>query len=223
MNNVLASVIASIELARIRAGDPAELARFRLSAQEAAERGARITNHLLAYALKQQHKLVRCDLNVLISNLRDRIERSIDTMTGTTKIALRLDLAGDLWPVSADCVHLETAVINLALNARDAMPEGGTLAIATTNIAAGTVGLPSELEQADLVCVAVHDTGCGMSADVLAKAFEPFYTTKDVGRGTGLGLSQVYGFCKQSGGTARLASTPGAGTRVELFLPRRCS
>jgi light-regulated signal transduction histidine kinase (bacteriophytochrome) len=214
VNNVLASVIASIELARMRARDPLKLAQFLLSAQEAAERGAKITSHLLAYARRQRHQPTRCDLNVLVGKLKGWVERAIGP-----KIVLRLDLAAGLWAVSADCVHFETAVINLALNARDAMPEGGTLVIATSNVPAWTADLPPDLGQDDFVCFSVHDSGAGMSAEVLAKASEPFFTTKDVGRGTGLGLSQVYGFCKQSGGTARLSSTQGVGTRVEMFLP----
>jgi CheY-like chemotaxis protein len=129
-------------------------------------------------------------------------------------------LADDLWRCFVDAVQLESAILNLAINARDAMPNGGTVTIATANLRRSS-GLPDESNQGrDFVSISVRDTGHGMSDDVAARAFEPFFTTKDIGRGTGLGLSQVYGFVTQSGGTLELTSAPERGTTVVILLPR---
>lgn len=213
-NNVLTAVLGNLELALRHASDPA-VERFLQNAQHAAERGARLTDHLLSFARKQPLRWEPCDLNRLIASFKDLLARTI----GPT-VDVRLALADDLWTVIADGTQFEMALLNLALNARDAMPNGGTLVIATTNVAAGSLELPSDLAPGDYACVAVRDTGTGMSEEVAAKAFEPFYTTKEVGKGTGLGLSQVYGFSKQLGGTVALSSEVGAGTSVSFFLPR---
>jgi CheY-like chemotaxis protein len=140
------------------------------------------------------------------------------TLAGAVRIETALQ--SGLWPALVDPTQIEVALLNLAINARDAMPLGGTVFIETRNIPAGDADRPAELAPGDYVAVAVADTGEGMSPAVLARVFEPFFTTKDIGKGTGLGLSQVYGLARQSGGTVRIASTPGEGTRVEVVLPR---
>jgi CheY-like chemotaxis protein len=138
-------------------------------------------------------------------------------------VAVETVLADGLWPAFVDASQLENALINLAVNARDAMAEGGRLTIETENceVDAAEAESPDDLEPGQYVCIAVSDTGCGMSEEVRAKAFEPFFTTKDIGHGTGLGLSQVYGFIKQSGGHVRICTAVGKGTSVRLYLPRR--
>ena len=213
-NNVLAAVLGNLELARAHPSGPA-LDRFLQNAQHAAERGAKLTGHLLAFARKQPLRREQCNLNQLSVRFKDLITCAI----GPT-IEVSMDLADQLWTVMADSTQFEMALLNLAVNARDAMPEGGKLVIATANVGALSPDLPSELDRGDYACVSVQDHGTGMSAEVASKAFEPFYTTKPVGKGTGLGLSQVYGFCKQLGGTAMLSSKLGTGTRVDLLFPR---
>jgi CheY-like chemotaxis protein len=148
-----------------------------------------------------------------------------DMLAATMGNVIRIDVApaGDTWPALVDANQLELAVLNLAINARDAMPLGGTLGITMRNLGDGTapdVAWPPDLERGDYVCVSVSDTGTGMAPDVLARACEPFFTTKEVGRGSGLGLSQVYGFAKQAGGTVRIESEQGKGTTVHLYLAR---
>jgi len=147
--------------------------------------------------------------------------RLLDRTLGE-QITLRLSMKPDLWRIIADPTQLETAILNLALNARDAMPEGGVLAIDLENahLEAGSVGLDEEVRPGDYVQIAVSDTGHGMPPDVVARAFDPFFTTKEAGRGTGLGLSMVYGFIRQSGGYIRIYSEPGHGTTIRLWLPR---
>ncbi|HLJ63186.1 MAG TPA: ATP-binding protein, partial [Stellaceae bacterium] len=135
------------------------------------------------------------------------------------QIAIKTVIAPDLWPALVDPNQMEHVLLNLALNARDAMPEGGEITIALENSGADNVAKPHDLACGDHVVLSVADTGTGMSEEVLARAVDPFFTTKEVGKGTGLGLSQVYGIAKQSGGTVRLSSSP-SGARVEVFLPR---
>jgi CheY-like chemotaxis protein len=147
--------------------------------------------------------------------MRDLLDRTIGLM-----IRIDTELDPGLWAALADANQVESAVLNIAINARDAMPKGGRIVIRTANVAAGTGGLPPELVRADYVSITVTDTGHGMTEEVLAMAFDPFFTTKDVGKGSGLGLSQVYGMVRQSGGTATIDSAPGQGTSVCLFLPR---
>ena len=139
-------------------------------------------------------------------------------------IVLKTLLADGVWSTFVDPNQLENALINLALNARDAMPRGGSLVIETANYSLGeadVAALPERMEPGDYVAIAVMDTGAGMDMGTLARAFDPFFTTKDVGKGTGLGLSQVYGYCRQSGGHAQIVSEPGRGTTVRMFLPRQ--
>jgi len=129
-------------------------------------------------------------------------------------------LATELWPVLIDVSQIETALLNIALNARDAMPRGGVLVIETTNIPAGDPGLPADVGSQDCVLVSLRDTGSGMSREVIERAFEPFFTTKEIGKGTGLGLSMVFGLVRQSGGTVRIRSRLHEGTTVQMYLPR---
>ena len=135
-------------------------------------------------------------------------------------VAISYALAHRLWPILVDIGQIETALLNIAINARDAMPGGGKLTIETVNIAARSDKLPDELAAQDCVLVAMHDTGTGMSPEVIERAFEPFFTTKEIGRGTGLGLSMVFGVVTQSGGTVRMCSRLGEGTTVQIYLPR---
>ena len=213
-NNVLTAILGNLDLAQGNGSKP-EVEQFLQNAHHAAERGAKLTDRLLSFARKQPLRREPCDLNQLIVSLSELIARTIGSI-----VEIRLALVEDIWPVLADATQFETALLNLAVNARDAMPHGGILTIITSNVPAGSSELPDDLAIGDYACVSVRDTGTGMDAEVAGKAFEPFYTTKEVGKGTGLGLSQVYGFSKQLGGGATLASNVDAGTDVGLFLPR---
>jgi CheY-like chemotaxis protein len=214
-NNLLTGVLGHVELAMVRSGDEA-VQRSLQSAARAAERGAKLTQQLLAFARRQHLQARPVDLNALLRGMDDMLTRAIGPL-----VEIELALAADLWPALVDASQLEVAILNLAINARDAMPEGGRLAVETANLPSGAARRPAELPAGEeFVMVAVADTGSGMDETTLARAFEPFFTTKDVGKGTGLGLSQVYGLAKQSGGSAEIASAPGRGTVVRLFLPR---
>nr|WP_321984221.1 response regulator [uncultured Lichenicoccus sp.] len=213
-NNVLAAVLGNLELAQARATDPT-VKKFLRNAQQAAERGAKLTDHLLSFARKQPLRREVCDLNRLSTDFAALIRRTVGT-----DIEVRLKLADGLWPVMLDATQFEMALLNLAVNAGHAMPGGGVIEISTRNVAAGSDELPDDLDPGDYTCVAVQDDGSGMSAEVAAHAFEPFYTTSTIGKATGLGLSQVYGLSKQLGGTTILTSRSGGGTCVSLLFPR---
>jgi two-component system NtrC family sensor kinase len=179
----------------------------------AARRGENLTRQLLSFSRRQTHEPVVLDLAQRLPKLRHMLESSL---RGDIQVAL--DIQSGIWPVAVDPGEFELALLNIAVNARDAMPGGGTLTITARNVAvdeADAMGI-----EGAFVALAVHDTGAGIAPDVLPRIFEPFFTTKDVGKGTGLGLSQVYGFAIQSGGTATAASTVGSGTTVTLYLPR---
>jgi two-component system NtrC family sensor kinase len=181
--------------------------------ETAAKRGASLTRQLLSFSRRQTHEPTAIDLRHHLPQLQDMLRSSL-----RGDIAVETDIPDDLWPIRVDLSEFELAVLNLAVNARDAMPGGGRLVLAAQNISlsdAGTIGLSG-----DYVALSLTDTGAGIPPDVLARVFEPFFTTKEVGKGTGLGLSQVYGFAKQSGGTATIASQPGRGTTVTLYLRR---
>jgi PAS domain S-box-containing protein len=212
-NNLLTIVIGNVD--RIMSSATADDRTKHLAevALEAAERGARLTEHLLAFARQQ-----RLEPQVLhLADLLLRMEPLYRRAVGEA-IELQMTLSTDLWPCRADAGRLETAILNLVLNARDAMPEGGRVGIDAANLSVAAPG--TELLPGDYVVIRVRDTGRGMPAAVAARAFEPFFSTKPVGQGTGLGLSMVYGFAKQSGGMARIESSAGAGTTVSLCLPR---
>ncbi|QAY78612.1 CHASE domain-containing protein [Sphingosinicella sp. BN140058] len=216
-NNMLAVIVGNLDMAVRRAGDPERVARAIDNARQGADRAAELTRRLLAFGRRQSLSPQVIDVNALIAGMSEILRRSLSE-------AIRFEprLGESLWRVRVDRAQLENAVLNLAINARDAMPNGGTLAIETSNrhsdeAAGDTAG---DVTGGDFVRIAVIDTGCGMPADVVARAAEPFFTTKEVGRGTGLGLSQVYGFVRQSGGHLSIDSLPGVGTTIGIFLPR---
>ncbi len=183
-----------------------------------ASRAAMLTDRLLAFSRRQPLAPSVIDVNALVAGMSDLLRSTLGE-----DITVETVLAEGLWPAFVDAGQLENALINLAVNARDAMPEGGKLTIETENceIDAAEAAAQDDLQPGQYVCISVSDTGCGMSEEVRAKAFEPFFTTKDIGQGTGLGLSQVYGFIKQSGGHVRICTAVGEGTTVRLYLPRR--
>jgi signal transduction histidine kinase/ActR/RegA family two-component response regulator len=214
-NNLLTVITGSIEFLR-QAIDPARRERLLRRIEEAAWRGADLTRRLLAFGRRQPLHPDRVELGVHAAGL---IELLRHTLREDINIDLRFD--PDVWPVEADVGALELALLNLAVNARDAMPSSGRIVLAAHNISLDS-GKPSRpgLAKGDYVEISVTDTGSGMPPDVLDRVFEPFFTTKQVGKGTGLGLAQVYGFAKQSGGTAWVESQPGRGTAVHILLPR---
>ena len=213
-NNLLTAISGSLALLERRISDDSSLRLLR-TAQHGADRGAQLTESLLAFARKQRLNPIPADLNGVIIKMTEMLRRSIDP-----SVEIRHDLASGLWPVLIDIGQIETAVLNVAINARDAMPGGGTVLIETANIGAGSAGMPEEVSDRDCVLVAVRDTGTGMSPEVMERAFEPFFTTKEVGKGTGLGLSMVFGVVTQSGGTVHICSRLGEGTTVQIYLPR---
>ena len=217
-NNMLAVVIGSLDLLgrRLESAD-SRIRRYVEAATDGARRAALLTQRLLAFSRQQPLKPEPIDPNKLVASMSELIRRSIGS-----DIRLETVLASGLWRTQADPHQLENVLLNLAVNARDAMPEGGRLTIETQNAhldaryAAAHLGVHA----GQYVMIAVTDTGSGMPEDVIAKAFDPFFTTKPVGKGTGLGLSQVYGFVKQSGGHVKIYSEPGEGTTVKIYLPR---
>ncbi|MEM8728553.1 MAG: ATP-binding protein [Pseudomonadota bacterium] len=181
---------------------------------KAVRRGADLTQRLLAFSRKQPLSPQAVNLGELLMEMTELLRRTLGE-----EIAIEIDIEDPLWSAIADPGQVETSLLNMALNSRDAMPGGGTLSISSHNVtleAAESI----DAEPGDYVRLSVADTGVGMSPEVLSRAFEPFFTTKDVGKGSGLGLSSVYGFAKQSGGDVQIASTPGQGTTIALYLPR---
>jgi PAS domain S-box-containing protein len=213
-NNLLTIAAGSLELLEGRISDERCLRLLR-SAQGAMTHGARLTGSLLAFARKQRLEPELADLNSIVIEVTDLLRRSI----GPT-VEVRHALMDAAWPTLIDTGQIETALLNIAINARDAMPSGGTLSIETANIPAGNNDVPEEVGGQDCVLVSMSDTGTGMSPEVIERAFEPFFTTKDVGKGTGLGLSTVFGVVHQSGGAVRIRSRIGEGTTVQIYLPR---
>jgi PAS domain S-box-containing protein len=208
-NNLLTVVVGGLDIISKRASDP-KLKRYAENALAAAERGARLTGQLLAFSRVQRLEVKPTHVAPLIQNMRPLLRNVLGP-----GIAKEFDLDEAVMPVMADPTQLEVAVLNLAINARDAMPDGGVLTFATRRV---SVDGELDLEPGDYVELTIADTGVGMTPDVLERAFEPFFTTKEVGKGTGLGLSMVYGMARQSGGTARIESTPGKGTTVRLLF-----
>nr|WP_246233511.1 PAS domain-containing protein [Stenotrophomonas bentonitica] len=217
-NNMLAAVIGPLDLLAMRLGESDPLVtRYIDMAIDGANRAAQLTQRLLAFSRQQPLQPVPVDANRLVAGMADLFAHSLGA-----SIRLETSLAPDLWLTFADANQLENVILNLAVNARDAMPGGGRLAVETCNCtvdAASTETHPG-VPRGEYVLVAVSDTGAGMSAEVIAKAFDPFFTTKQVGQGTGLGLSQVYGFVKQSAGHVKLCSAVDEGTTVKVYLPR---
>jgi PAS domain S-box-containing protein len=217
-NNLLQVIIGNLEtLEKNLPVDAGRLLRATGLAMRGARRAAALTQRLLAFSRRQPLDPKPLNVNVLVTGLSDLIHRTL----GET-VAVETVLAAGLWQVEADGNELESAILNLALNARDAMPEGGRLTIETANahIDEGYAASYAEVAPGQYVCISVSDTGTGMDEATVARAFEPFYTTKPVGAGTGLGLSQVYGFVKQSGGHVKIYSEPGQGTTLKIYLRR---
>ncbi len=216
-NNMLAAVVGSLDLLSRRIGEEdARARRYVDAAMEGARRAAALTQRLLAFSRQQPLRPESVNANRLVQGMSDLLRRSL----GPT-IRLETSLARGIWKAFADPNQLENVILNLALNARDAMPQGGQLLIATSNSEMPTdVAGQAGLEAGDYVRISVGDTGTGMSQEVAARAFDPFFTTKPVGQGTGLGLSQVYGFIRQSDGHVEIESVEGQGTTVRLYLPR---
>jgi PAS domain S-box-containing protein len=213
-NNLLTAIVGNLELIATILPAQERAQRYLEAATRAASRGSRLTEHLLAFSRRQELRPEIVSINQLLRDIFLLCQR---TAGEGVEVALRLQ--DDLWTCNVDAAQFEASVLNLSANARDAMNGSGRLTIATENVTAGgTDGI--DLDAGEYVVLSVTDTGCGMSAAVLAHAFEPFYTTKEIGKGTGLGLSQVYGFAKQSGGVARIESKAGVGTTVRIYLPR---
>ncbi|WP_188379887.1 hybrid sensor histidine kinase/response regulator [Oxalicibacterium faecigallinarum] len=217
-NNILAGINGSLELLKIRLaqGRLADVDRHLSGAQSAIKRAASLTQRMLAFSRRQTLDPKPANPNHIVAGMTELIGRSVGP-----SIAIRMSAASDLWNTFVDIGQLENALLNLCINARDAMPDGGTLTIESSNChlddaRASQLGLSTGA----YVSLCVSDTGIGMSKDVVARAFDPFFTTKPVGQGTGLGLSMVYGFAGQSGGTAHIDSEPEQGTRICIYLPR---
>ncbi|MET0985253.1 MAG: response regulator [Steroidobacteraceae bacterium] len=213
-NNLLTAVLGNIDRIRARANDP-KIMRMAENAYMAAERGSRLTSQLLAFSRTQQVNTEAVDVNVLLLRIKDLLNQSL----GPT-VQLQMNLAADVPPALADINQLELAILNLAINSRDAMGErGGQITISTAALVLDHAD--GHLQPGSYVEVCVADNGCGMSPEVLAHAFDPFFTTKPPGKGTGLGLSQVYGIARQAGGSVHIDTTVGKGTVVHVRL--RCS
>jgi CheY-like chemotaxis protein len=218
-NNMLTGIIGSLDIMRRRIADGRtnDLGRFMDAASTSAERAAGLTHRLLAFSRQQSLDTRAVDVKELVGSMEDLLTR---TLGEQTRLQVRLDKA--TWPAWSDANQLESAILNLAINARDAMPNGGVLTLETANVSLGAdtdLGVPA----GDYVHIRVQDTGAGISPDVIDRVFDPFFTTKPIGQGTGLGLSMIYGFMRQAGGGVSIASTPGAGTTIDLYLPRAAS
>ncbi len=222
-NNLLAGISGSLELLRIRAaqGRTAEFGRYIETALTSVNRAAALTHRLLAFSRRQTLDPKPTEVNRLVSGMEDLFRRTVGP-----SIQIETRLADELWPILCDPNQLESALLNLVINARDAMPDGGHLLIETANSVlpdrrgALRNAPPGNMPPGDYVILSVTDTGTGMAPDVIARAFDPFFTTKPLGQGTGLGLSMIYGFVQQSGGHVGLHSKEGQGTTVTIGLPR---
>jgi len=210
-NNLLTIITGNLELLGNQLDKDIHVGLLK-RATDAADMGAALTKRLLTFARRRRLTPEVLDVNEMILNLTEILQRTLGEPYALTTV-----LAGNLWRTRADASELENAILNLAINARDAMPGGGDLVIESRNVSAEEAGIA---DGGEFVLVSVSDTGYGMPPHVLERAFEPFFTTKEPGRGTGLGLSSVYGFAEQSGGHATIESSPGQGTTVNLYLPR---
>jgi PAS domain S-box-containing protein len=216
-NNLLTVVMGNLEIVSDRLPSGSEVADKVSRAYRAAGRGANLTHQLLAFSRKQALSPTRIEPGQLVSNMRDMLRVSLEEA-----VDLLIRSSDDLWPCRADRAQLESTILNLTINARDAMPKGGTLIIKTENVILDDDYAAShdDAEAGEYVMFSVSDTGCGIAPDVLEHVFEPFFTTKEVGAGSGLGLSMIYGFAKQSGGHVTIESEVGRGTVVKHYLPR---
>jgi signal transduction histidine kinase len=213
-NNLLTIVVGHLERLDKQFRDNPDAYRSIKGAMEGATRGAALTQKLLAFGRRQPLAPCRLDPNELIGGMSDLIRRAVGE-----RIELDQRLSANVWPVEIDPNQLENALLNLAVNARDAMPNGGHLTIESRNVIDPKVS-DNEILKGHYTLLTVEDTGTGMTPDVIKHAFDPFFTTKNIGEGTGLGLSQVYGFVKQSHGHVEIASAPGQGTALRIYLPR---
>ncbi len=215
-NNLLGVAVGNLDIVlEMVAG--ADVQEYAQSALDACLRGAELTQQLLAFSRRQPLRPQSIDPTGTVRAITRLLKRTLGD-----NIELRLQVPDGVWRIVADPVQLEAAIVNLAVNARDAMPKGGALVVEAANAPweSGPIGWEDEMQQGDYVLIVVADTGTGMSPEVVARAFEPFFTTKETGKGTGLGLSMVYGFIKQSGGHIKIYSAPGCGTTIKLWLPR---
>ncbi|HZP79619.1 MAG TPA: PAS domain S-box protein [Pseudolabrys sp.] len=210
-NNLLTIVLGGADMAERLAGDNEKLKRLIVNIRHAAKRGEALTRQLLAFSRRQPLSPERVDLDRQLNTVGDLLGRSL-----RGDISIVIDIPPGLWPIEVDAGQFELALLNVGLNARDAMPEGGTLRVSASNV---TLDEKSRHLIGDFVEIKVSDTGIGMPDDVKERAFEPFFTTKEIGRGSGLGLSQAYGFARQSNGAVDLESAVGKGTTVTFYLP----
>lgn len=209
-NNLLMIISGSLHMLKRGADDEAKLQRAISAIETATRRGAALTNQLLTFARRQSVNPQAIDFADRIAAIREVLDAGVGS-----SVRLAFDVSDDVWPIRTDVSELETALLNLVINARDAMPDGGTVTIAARNLMLDEDPLVGEF-----IAIDVTDTGLGIPSDVLDKIFEPFFTTKAIGKGTGLGLSQVHGFAHQAGGTVRVASALGKGTTFTILLPR---
>lgn len=218
-NNLLQGITGSLDIVqrRIAEGRSADVDRFIAGAVTSANRAAALTHRLLAFSRRQPLDPKPVRSNPLVSSMEDLLRRTLGE-----QIALDLVLAGGLWLTLCDPNQLENAILNLCINARDAMPNGGTLTVETCNahLDSAYAATARDVRPGQYVCICVSDTGTGMPADVVSRAFDPFFTTKPIGQGTGLGLSMIYGFARQSEGYVKIYSEVGKGTTIKLYLPR---
>ena len=214
-NNLLTVILGNVGFLEKSTDRDAKFKQRLSHMRLAAERGAKLTSQLLAFSRRQRLKPEPLDVNKAVANMHDLLQ---STLGGG--IAVNTLFGAELWPALADPTQIELVVLNLVINARDAMQDRGTVTIETANAKVGPPEKPEEPPAGDYVMIAVSDTGSGMTKEILAKAFEPFFTTKEIGKGTGLGLSQVLGFAKQSGGGMRIDTRVGEGTSVKIYLPR---
>jgi len=214
-NNLLMSIGANAEFLARSLSSSGEHVKYLASIVRVTEKGGRLTRQLLAFSRKEILQPQHADINAIIHSNDNLITR---TLGGTIRVEFRL--AENLWMTFIDPDQMLQVVLNLVINAKDAMQAGGLLTISTMNIARNTPGGPDDLNEEEYVMLAVADTGRGMSAEILDHAFEPFFTTKPIGQGSGLGLSQVHGIVQQSGGVTTIQSQLGRGTVVTIYLPR---
>ena len=213
-NNLLTAILGNLEMLESRIDENASLKLLR-NATQSVRRGEQLTHRLLAFARKQKPLPKAVDLDQVVADMSNLLQTSI----GTT-IRFETHTQPGLWPALVDPNQIELVLLNLAINARDAMPRGGTLTIETGNATVSGAGRSADLQAGEYAVISVSDTGTGMSDEVRAKAFEPFFTTKEVGKGSGLGLSMVLGVARQSGGNVRITSRSVKGTSIEVYLPR---
>jgi CheY-like chemotaxis protein len=217
-NNLLAGISGSLELmdSRLTQGRIKDVERYMTAAQGAVRRAAALTHRLLAFSRRQTLDPRVTDVNQLVGGMAELIQRTVGP-----SISIEIVGAAGAWPALVDPPQLENALLNLCINARDAMPDGGRITIETANRWMDDRSAQAhDMPPGQYLSLCVTDTGTGMTPDVMAKAFEPFYTTKPIGEGTGLGLSMIYGFARQSGGQVRIYSEVGQGTTVCIYLPR---